>query len=213
MTRIIWSEPGTRFFEAGLDQGVLYPVGQDGVAWNGLISINESSDGGELEALHYDGVKYADIVSAEDFVADLQAFGAPREFDACDGRKQLAPGLFVTHQPRRTFGLSYRTLIGNDLVGPEHGYKLHLVYNCTAAPANRSNTTISNVTNPEVTSWQIATVPPPATTYRPSAHVVLDSTVIAANKLADIEEILYGNSSTSGAPRLPTIDELVALAA
>lgn len=209
MTRIEWDKAGERFFEAGVDQCVLYPNGGQGVPWNGVTTLNENSTGGELEPLYFDGVKYADILSNEDFGAILTAFSSPREFDACDGRKQLAPGLFVTQQPRKTFGLCYRTLIGNDLVGADYGYKLHVVYNCTAAPSNDTNNTLGATVTPETSTWTIATVPPPATTFRPTAHIVLDSTLISSVKMTAVTDALYGTSVA--APYLPTIAQLVAM--
>lgn len=208
MTRILWDEPGKRFFETGVDLGVLYPPGLvPGVPWNGLVSVSESSNGGDLESLYYDGLKYADIIAAEEFVAELTAYGAPPEFDECDGRKQLAPGLFATQQPRKTFGFCYRTLIGNDLVGAEYGYKIHLVWNCTAAPTNKSNSTTTNTTEATTTTWSLATVPPKATTYKPTAHLIVDSRSLDPYTLQDLEDHLYGTDTKT--PVLPSQEEVI----
>lgn len=207
--RIEWNRPGQRFFEAGVDRTVLYPKFGPGVPWNGVVSIAEDSSGGDMEPLYFDGVKYADIVSAEDFSVNLDAFSAPREFDAADGMKALVPGLFVTQQPRQTFGLCYRTLIGNDLVGTDLGYKLHLVYNCTAAPTGKNNQTIAANVAPGTRSWTIATVPPPASTFRPTAHIVLDSTLINPYLMEQVEGLLYGHDGADA--RLPTVAEIVAV--
>lgn len=215
MSRVQWNLPGEHFFEAGVDRGVFYPRLGQGVPWNGLISVNENTSGGELESLYFDGVKYLDVVSAEDFQAELSAFAAPAAFAAADGVKAISPGLFVTQQPRQTFGLCYRTLLGNDLQGTEYGYKLHIVYNCTAAPSGRNNQTLSDSPAPNVRTWSISTVPPPATTFRPTAHLVLDSTLIDPYLMADVETLLYGRDATGEQAELPaylpTVSEIVAL--
>lgn len=205
--RIEWNKPGERFFETGVDQGVLYPRAGAGVPWNGLVAVNESSSGGELEGLYFDGVKFRDVQASEEFQATLEAFAAPAEFAACDGTKQLAPGLFVTQQPRQSFGLSYRTLIGNDLVGTDYGYKLHIVYNCTAGPSGRNNQTIAGSLSPSTRSWSIETVPPPATNFKPTAHIVLDSTKVDPFGMQQIEALLYGHDG--GDARLPSVAEIV----
>lgn len=209
MSRIEWGLPGTRFFEAGVDQGVLYPRAGAGVPWNGLVSVDENHSGGDLEPLYFDGIKFRDFVAFEEFQATLEAYAAPAEFAACDGSRMLSPGFFATQQPRQTFGLSYRTLLGNDLVGTDYGYKLHLVYNCTAAPSSRRNQTLAGAANPSTRSWTIHTVPPPATTFKPTAHLVMDSTLIAPAKLEQVENLLYGHDT--GDPYLPTVAELVAI--
>lgn len=209
MSRIEWNKAGERFFEAGVDRGVLYPRLGPGVPWNGLTAVGESTSGGELESLYFDGVKYLDVVSAEDFQADLSAYAAPAEFAASDGQKVLSPGLFVAHQPRATFGLCYRTLKGNDLVGEEYGYKLHLVYNCTAAPSSKSNVTIGANTAPGTRSWTIHTVPPPASTFRPTAHIVLDSNLVDPYAMEQVEAVLYGHDGAD--PYLPTVAEIVGI--
>lgn len=213
MSRVEWNKPGERFFEAGVDRGVLYPRSGQGVAWNGLVSVSEDSSGGEVDSSYYDGVKYLDIVSYEDFEATLEAYSAPAEFGPCDGQKVLSPGLFVTQQRRQSFGLCYRTLIGNDLVGTDYGYKLHIVYNCTAGPSGRSNKTIGQ--NPDVgtRSWAISTVPPPASNFRPTAHLVVDSTLVDPYLLEELETALYGRDATDELEelpaRLPTVSEII----
>jgi hypothetical protein len=215
VSRIEWNKAGERFFETGVDHGVLYPRQGPGVPWNGLTAINESTDGGESEALYYDGVKTLDILASEDFSANIEAYAAPAEFGPCDGTKQLSPGLFVTQQRRQTFGLSYRTLIGNDLDGPDHGYKLHIVYNCTASPSSRNNETITGSPNPQRRSWAVNTVPPPASTFKPTAHLVIDSTLIDPRMLDQIETALYGRDASDGrpgrAPYLPTVAQILAI--
>lgn len=209
MARIDWNKPGERTFEAGVDRGVLYPALGPGVPWNGLTAVNETRSGGDIEPLYYDGVKYLDLGSGEDFEATIDAYSAPAEFAPSDGQKALSPGLFVTQQPRKTFGFCYRTLMGNDLVGAEVGYKLHLVYNCTAAPSAKNNVTLGQNVSPGTRSWTISTVPPPASTYRPSAHLIVDSTKVEDIPMQVLEDLLYGD--TDSAPRLPTVAEVVAV--
>lgn len=208
MSRIEWNRPGERFFEAGVDRGVLYPRVGPGVPWNGLTAVSENTSGGDLESLYYDGVKYLDIVSAEDFSATIDAFSAPPEFAASDGQKAISPGLFVTQQPRSTFDFSYRTMLGNDLVGTEYGYKIHLVYNATASPTNRANATIGATVTPGTKQWAINTVPPPASTFKPTARLVLDSTLVDPFALEQVEALLYGHASNEAF--MPTVAQIVA---
>lgn len=206
--RIEWNKAGERFFEAGVDRGVLYPRIGPGVPWNGLTAVSENTSGGDLESLYFDGVKYLDIVSSEDFEATVDAYSAPPEFAPSDGQKAISPGLFVTQQPRKTFGFSYRTLKGNDLVGTEYGYKIHIVYNCTASPSAKSNVTMGANVSPGTRSWTINTVPPPASTFKPTAHLVLDSTLIDPFAMEQVEALLYGREGV--APYLPNVAEIVA---
>lgn len=207
MSRIEWNAPGQRFFETGVDRAVLYPRLGIGVPWNGVVSINENTAGGEMESLYFDGVKYLDIASGEDFQAVLEAYSAPAEFGVSDGQKTISPGLFVTQQPRKSFDLCYRTLKGNDLVGPTFGYKLHLVYNCTASPSPRNNQTVSNTVVPDTRSWTLNTVPPPASTFKPTAHLVIDSNLVDPGQMEQLEALLYGRAGSD--PYLPTIAEIV----
>lgn len=187
-----WGQPGKKFYEAGIDKVVLYPPTGPGVVWNGILSLDEAVFGGEPEALYYDGVKYLDVVASEDFQATLTAFTSPREFSPCDGRKALVPGLYATNQPRKSFGLAYRTLIGNDLKGIDYGYKQHIVYNCTATPSARSNTTIGRDISPNTKTWTINSVPPPSSAFKPTAHLVIDSREVNPYLLENLETILYG---------------------
>lgn len=202
MAILAWDQSGVRFFETGVDKGVFYPKTGSGVAWNGLISVNEKVSGGEHDAFYLDGQKMIDVVASEDFQADVEAFSAPVEFLACDGVSQLANGLYVTQQPRVSFGFSYRTRRGNDLKDIEYGYKIHLVYNAKASPAERSNKTISDRPDPTTFTWTIDSVPPTSAIYRPSAHLVIDSTLANATKLTNLENLLYGTSGVNAA--LPT---------
>lgn len=212
MPRIEWNKAGERFFEDGLDRGVLYPRLGAGVPWNGLVSVNEASSG-DVESLYFDGVKYVDIASSEDFEATIEAFSAPAQFAISDGQKYLSPGLSVTQQPRKPFGFCYRTLVGNDLVGQEFGYKLNIVYNCTASPSGRNNKTLSGTASPDTRTWKIDTVPPPATTFRPSARLIVESNLVTEARMTALESKLYGRDIGPGVsavvPYLPTVAEVV----
>ncbi len=210
MTKLVWNKIGEHFYETGVDRGVLYPRNGFGVPWNGLISVNESAAGGEIEELYFDGIKYLDFAASEDFKATLDAFSSPPEFADCDGSKTIVPGLFVTQQPKKMFDLSYRTLIGNDLDGTQHGYKLHLVYNATAAPAPRQNQTVNDGFSSGTRQWEINTIPVISDNlYKPTAHFVVDSTLINPYTLDDLERILYGSNKHD--PRLPTQNKVIEL--
>lgn len=209
MTRLVWGSVGQRFYEAGNDRGVLYVPGLDGVAWNGLISVKESSTGGEPQPYYIDGIKYLNLAAAEEFEASISAFSAPEEFKVCDGTIAIHKGLFATQQPRRPFGLSYRTQLGNDLDGLEFGYKIHLVYNALAAPSERANKTLNNSVDPIVFSWQITTIPVLSSLFKPTAHFVIDTRHTPSYILTALEKVIYGSEGSSS--RLPPIEELLAL--
>lgn len=210
MARLIWGADGERAFEAGVDRGVLYVPGQAGVPWNGLRAVKEAPSGGEPQPYYLDGVKYANISSAEEFNATLEAFSSPKEFAVCDGSKQLAAGLFATQQPRVEFGLCYRTRVGNDISGLDGGYKIHLVYNALAAAGARDNSSLTSSVDPLGLSWDISTKPPHLVSgYKPTAHLVLVTNDIDPSTLTAIEDILYGDSVS--APYLPDQDELITL--
>lgn len=209
MTRLTWGASGLRYFETGVDRGVLYLPGKDGVPWNGLKSVAEAPSGGEPRPYYIDGIKYLNVASAEEFIATLEAFSSPPEFAICDGTLSLHNGLFVTQQPRSQFGLAYRTLVGNDIQGVDHGYKIHLVYNALAAPSQRSNQTVGTGVQPLSLSWQITTTPPRMTGVKPTAHFVIDSRLTPKRLMDAIEDILYG--TVDDAARMPSVDELRAL--
>lgn len=209
MTKLTWGASGERRYETGLDRGVFYPLSGPGVAWNGLTSVSEKSTGGDVTTHYQDGVMFKNVASSEEFEASLTSYSSPPGFDACDGMSSIAKGLFVTQQPRKTFGFSYRTLVGNDLAGNDHGYKIHLVYNALAAPADRQRSTVGGSTQPLDLTWDISALPPAANGYKPTAHFVIDSRTTSPLVLTFLEMILYG--SDSGAPRLITPSELVEL--
>lgn len=209
MATLVWGAVGERVYETGADRGVLYVGSNPGVAWSGLRAVKESPSGGEPTPYYLDGFKYLNVSAAEEFKASIEAYSAPREFDQCDGTVALAQGLFATQQPRVPFGFSYRTMVGNDVEGVEHGYKIHLVYGAMASPATRDNSTINASPEPINFNWAIETVPPMATGYKPTAHFVVDSRLTPEPIMRDIEDIIYGTPTTP--PTLidiPTIMEM-----
>lgn len=205
MTRLEWGTVGERFYEAGVDRGVLF-IDSVGVAWNGLKSVTEAPTGGESKPFYLDGIKYLNVAEAEEFAATINAFSAPSEFDLCDGNAAAYAGLFLTNQPRISFGLSYRTQIGNDVDGNDFGYKIHIVYNALATAADRNRASLSNSVTPTDLSWSITTTPPTITGFRPTAHIIIDSRTTDSVKLESIEDMLYG--SVVSTPHLPTIEEI-----
>jgi hypothetical protein len=206
LTRLTWGDVGERFYETGVDRGVLY-VDDAGVSWNGLVSVTESPSGGEAQPYYIDGVKYLNISSLEEFEGTVEAFTYPDEFSPCDGSEPGLNGLFITQQRRKPFGLSYRTKIGNDVEGINLGYKIHLIYGATTSPTQRTNTTIDSNVTPNTFSWPITTKAPLLNGRKPSAHFFIDSRKTPIDLLTDFENIIYGNPSE--APRLPTAQELV----
>lgn len=205
--RLAWGKVGERRYEAGIDRGVLYIDGM-GYAWSGLTSVKEGHSGGESRAYYVDGVRYANRLTLEEFEATIEAYTYPEEFGACDGTKSLGNGLFVTQQRRKQFGFSYRTLIGNDVEGLEHGYKLHIVYNALAQPFDRSHDTISDSFTPSVFSWKVATKPP-VLDFTPTSHFIIDSRSTPDGLMTQIEDLLYGTAQQM--PRLPPAGELAYL--
>ena len=215
MARLTWDEIGERFYETGIDHGVLYipDVGgiyATGVSWNGLISVTESPSGAEPSAQYADNIKYLNLYSAEEFAATLEAFTYPPEFQAFDGLGEPAgaAGMAVGQQSRGVFGLSYRTIVGNDLEANDHAYKLHLVYGCQASPSEKAFTTVNNSPEPVPLSWEIATTPAPMTGFKPTSLITVDSRAADPTALSALEDTLYGEL---GDPSLPTPDEVVAL--
>lgn len=213
MARIIWDQTGSRIYETGVDRGVLYPINAEGkyspgVAWNGLSNVSESPSGAEATAIYADNIKYLSLTSAEDFGATIEAYTYPPEFGECDGSASITEGVTIGQQNRKTFGFSYRTLIGNDVDGNEHGYKIHLVYGCKASPSERSYGTVSDSPEAITMSWEITTTPVNVTNFKPTAHLVIDSTIVSAAALTAIEEKLYGGTKDA---ELPLPDEVLTI--
>ena len=212
MAKITWDDTGKRIYETGVDHGVLYPYGTSeapygtGVAWNGLTNVSENPSGAESSPIYADNIKYVNLMSNEEFGATIEAYTYPDEFAECDGSKELAPGVYAGQQARKTFGLSYRTKIGNDVDGEDYGYKLHLIYGALAAPSERSYATINDSPEAITFSWEISTTPVEVTGGKPTACITIDSTKVDATKLAALEKILYGDGATG--PKLPLPDEV-----
>lgn len=214
MSKLVWDKTGERLYETGVKQGVLYPMTDDGtyplgVAWNGLTAVTESPSGAEASPFYADDIKYLNLMSAEDFGGTIEAYTYPKEFAPCNGEAVLAKGAYITQQARKTFGFCYRTTIGNDILGNEYGYKLHLVYGALAAPSEKSNSTINESPEPAAMSWEFSTTPVNVTGFKPTAHLYFDSTEIDAEKLAALEAILYGSEEVEA--RLPLPDEVASI--
>lgn len=219
MTALTWDKAGERLFETGVDHGVLYlpdNVGayNEGYAWNGLTAVTESPSGAESNPQYADNIKYLNLVSAEEFGGTIEAFTYPDEFGACDGSASPTPGVSIGQQSRKTFGLSYRTKVGNDLAGQDAGYKLHLVYGALAAPSEKAYATVNDSPEAITLSWEFTTTPVEVgtiagETYKPTASLTIDSTKVDADALETLEEFLYGTAGTE--PSLPTPAAVVAL--
>lgn len=215
MAKLVWDKTGERFYETGVDQGVLYLLGEGGtydtgVPWNGLVSVSESPSGAESNPQYADNIKYLNLISAEEFSATVEAFTYPDEFGECDGSAEPTPGVSIGQQTRKMFGMCYRTKIGNDTDGQDHGYKLHLIYGAQAAPSEKSYQTVNDSPEPITFSWEITTTPVNVTGYKPTASLVIDSTKVDAGKLAELEKKLYGDES-AGTATLPLPDEVITL--
>ena len=216
MPALTWDTTGDRLYETGVQKGVLYPLSAlgtypAGVAWNGLISVSESPSGAEPTPIYADDIKYLSLMSAEEFGATIEAYTYPDEFAACDGSADLTVGVSVGQQSRQTFGLCYRTTLGNDVLGEDYGYKLHLIYGAMAAPSEKAYSTINDSPEAITFSWEVTTTPVAVTGMKPTATVVIDSTKVDATKLAALEKILYG--AAASAARLPLPDEVKTLMA
>ena len=214
MSKIVWDAIGDHIFETGVRNGVLYLKGAEGtyntgVAWNGLTSVSESPEGAEATDLYADDIKYLSLMSAENFKATIEAYTYPVEFEECDGSATIANGVVIGQQSRKPFGLCYRTSIGNDTDGNEHGYKLHIVYGCQASPSEKQYSTINDSPDAVTFSWEVSTTPVNVTGKKPAATLVIDSTKADKAKLTALEAILYGSEEKE--PRLPLPDEIATL--
>lgn len=217
MSRITWDNTSERYYETGVKQGVLYPIQSGGVyskgvAWNGLTAVTESPSGAEATALYADDIKYLNLMSNEEFGATIEAYTYPDEFAECDGSAALADGVMIGQQKRKTFGLCYRTTLGNDVDGNDYGYKLHLIYGCLAAPSEKAYATINDSPDAITFSWEVSTTPVNVRGFKPTSQITIDSTKVDAQKLASLEDILYGKDGEPASdPRLPLPDEVATL--
>jgi hypothetical protein len=214
MTALAWDAIGERFYETGVDHGVLYipdenGVYAEGVAWNGLVTVTESPSGAEPTALYADNIKYLNLYSAEEFSATIEAYTYPDEFAEFDGLAIPHAGVAVGQQARRSFGLAYRTNIGNDIDGNDHGYRLHLIYGCQASPSEKAYSTINDSPEAITFSWEISTTPAPVTGLKPTSLITIDSRIVDPDNLEALEDELFG--SVGGDANLPTPDEVIAM--
>ncbi len=213
--KLAWDKTGERFYETGVRHGVLYPQNPSdglyplGVAWNGLTAVTESPTGAEANPIYADDIKYLNLISAEEFGATVEAYTYPDEFAACDGSASIAVGVVAGQQKRQAFGLCYRTALGNDIEGEDHGYKLHLIYGAIAAPSEKAYASINDTPEAITFSWEVSTTPVVVTGFKPTASLTIDSTKVNAGNLTALENILYGTDVAD--PRLPLPDEVAAL--
>lgn len=219
MSKLVWDKTGDRLYETGVKNGVLYVqeggVYPKGVAWNGLTAVTESPSGAEPTPLYADDIKYLNLMSTEEFAATVEAYTYPEEFEECDGSKSIAKGVSIGQQKRKSFGLCYRTTIGNDVDGTAHGYKIHIIYGAQAAPSEKAYASINDSPEAITFSWGLSTTPVSVKDCEPTASVVIDSTKVKPEKLAALEKILYGEdaggSGSATEPRLPLPDEIATI--
>ena len=221
MSKLKWDQTGERLYETGVRMGVLYPIQtggvySKGVAWNGLTAVTESPSGAEASPLYADDIKYLNLISNEEFGATIEAYTYPDEFAECDGSASIATGVYIGQQARKTFGLCYRTVLGNDVDSNDYGYKLHLIYGAMAAPSEKGYSTINDSPEAITFSWEVTTTPVNVTGFKPTASLTIDSTKADPTKLATLEDILYGkdgsgDTQTGTEPRLPLPDEIAQL--
>ena len=216
MSKLVWDALGERYYETGVSKGVLYVTDDagaygDGVSWSGLTNVTQTPSGAEATALYADNIKYLNLMSEEDFSAKIEAYYYPDEFEECDGSKELVPGVSAGQQPRKSFGFSYQTIIGNDTKRNAYGYKIHLIYGCTAKPSERSNATVNESPEAVTLSWELSTVAAEIAMdgFKPSAKITIDSTKVAPAKLKELEDLLYGTAGAEAS--LPTPDAVAAL--
>ena len=214
MAKLVWDQTGDRLYETGVSKGVLYPIQSDGayskgVAWNGLSSVTESPSGAEANPIYADDMKYLNLLSAEEFSATIEAYTYPDEFAECDGSADIATGVSIGQQKRKVFGLCYRTVLGNDVDSNDHGYKLHLIYGCMAAPSEKAYTSINDSPEAITFSWEVSTTPVNVTGFKPTASITIDSTKAKKEKLTALEAILYGDENKEA--RLPLPNEIATL--
>lgn len=208
MAKLVWDETGKRLYETGVKNGVLYPqdptgIYPKGVAWNGLTAVTQSPSGAEATPLYADDMKYLNLYSAEEFGATVEAYTYPDEFAECDGSAELAKGVMIGQQPRKAFGLAYKTVIGNDVKNNKYGYKLHLIYGAMASPSEKAYATINDSPEAITFSWEITTTPVSVAGFEPTAYIEIDSTKAEPTKLAKLEEKLFGSASEEATLPLP----------
>lgn len=215
MTVMKWDVVGERYYETGIDKVGLYLLNSEtskydnGVPWSGVSKITESPSGADESKIYADNAKYLGLRAAEDYGCTIEAYQSPKEFDACDGAAELAPGVTIGQQARQTFGLAFRTLVGNDIKGQDFGYKYHLVYGATASPTSRDYNTVNDSPEAATLSWEVSTTPVEVPGFKVTSHLEIDSRTADATKLENLEKILYGDAQTE--PRLPLPAEVAEL--
>ena len=214
MSKIVWDQTGERLYETGVKKGVLYPMATGGtypkgVAWNGLTAVTESPSGAEATPLYADDIKYLTLMSVEEFGGTIEAYTYPKEFEECDGSAELTTGVSIGQQPRKAFGFSYVTTIGNDVDSNKHGYKLHLVYGALASPSEKAYSTINDSPEAITFSWEFTTTPVAVAGFEPTACITIDSTKVEAQKLTALEKKMYGD--TEAEPTLPLPNEVATI--
>ena len=213
MAVLKWDQTGEKLYETGVQKGVLYPmdgaVYGKGVAWNGLTAVNETPSGAESTKLYADDIKYLDIRSAEEFGATIEAYSSPDEFDACDGTAELADGVNIGQQNRKGFGFCYRSTIGNDTEYNNYGSKLHIIYGLTAAPSERSYSSVNDSPETATLSWEVSSTPVSVAGFKPTSIVTINSKKINPEALKEIEDALYGTESVE--PKILLPDEIKAI--
>lgn len=214
MAKLVWDQSGERYYRTGVEKAVLYKQNASGayptgVAWNGITAVTEKPEGAEATDIYADNIKYLTLRSAEDYKATIEALYSPPEFDECDGSAQLVAGVKLSQQPRKPFGFSWQTKLGNDTELDSHGYIIHVIYGATVSPSEKSYQTINDSPEAMNLSWDIDTTPVNVTGFKPTAHLEIDSTTLSAGKLAAVEDALYGTATETA--HLPLPDELLAL--
>lgn len=214
MAKLKWDQTGEKLYETGTDRGVLFPMGdagtyESGVAWNGLTAVNQSPSGAEPTPLYADNIKYLELMSNEDFGFSIEAYTYPDEFAACNGEAELAAGVSISQQARKAFGMTYRSIIGNDVKNNEYGYKIHLIYGAKAAPSEKAYATVNDSPEAMTLSWECTTTPVEVEGFKPTAYVCIDSTKVDSTKLKALEDKLYGTESEEAT--LPMPAELVTM--
>ena len=213
--KLTWDNVGERLYETGVKKAVLYPMGSDGnyeqgVAWNGVTAVTESPSGAEATPLYADDIKYLELRSNEEFGATIEAYTYPEQFAACDGSASLVDGVTIGQQPRKAFGFSYQTVVGNDTEGEAHGYKIHLVYGAKAAPSEKAYATINDSPEAITFSWEVTTTPVSVTGHKPTSHLEIDSTKLSAAQMAAVETLIYGAEGEGANATLPLPDAILA---
>ena len=214
MAKLVWDKTGERFYETGVKNCALYVRDSagtypKGVPWNGITAITESPSGAEATPLYADDIKYLNLISNEEFGATIEAYTYPAEFAACDGSAELTKGVKIGQQPRKSFGLAYKTTLGNDVDNNDYGYKLHLIYGCLAAPSEKAYATINDSPEAITFSWEITTTPVEAKGFKPTSHIEINSKEVDAEKLATLEGKLFGTESEEAT--LPLPDEIATI--